>query len=131
MKYAAILFIVPAVLVAAPPANTEGNDLFENKVRPVLAENCYVCHTNVQSGGLRLDSREGLLKGGTSGPALVPGDPEKSLLIQAVRQVGDLKMPKGGKLKPPEIASLVEWVKLGAPWSVTAKVISAAPVRGT
>ena len=131
MKYAAILFIVPAVLVAAPPANTEGNDLFENKVRPVLAENCYVCHTNVESGGLRLDSREGLLKGGTSGPALVPGDPEKSLLIQAVRQVGDLKMPKGGKLKPAEIESLVEWVKLGAPWSATAKVTSAAPVRGT
>ena len=104
MKHAAILMMISAALLAAP-ASPEGNDLFENKIRPVLAENCYVCHTNVQSGGLRLDSREGLLKGGTSGPALVPGDPEKSLLIQAVRQTGDLKMPKGGKLKPAEIAS--------------------------
>jgi len=130
MKHAAILMTISAALMAAP-ASPEGNDLFENKVRPVLAENCYVCHTNVQSGGLRLDSREGLLKGGTSGPALVPGDPEKSLLIQAVRQTGDLKMPKGGKLKPAEVEALVEWVKMGAPWTEAVKVTVAAPVKGT
>ena len=65
----------------------------------MLAANCYDCHTDERSGGLRLDSREAMLKGGRSGPAMVPGDPEKSLLIQAVRQTGEkLKMPKGGRL---------------------------------
>ncbi len=130
MKHAAILMMISAALMAAP-ASPEGNDLFETKIRPVLANNCYVCHTNAESGGLRLDSREGLLKGGTSGPALVPGDPEKSLLIQAVRQTGDLKMPKGGKLKPAEVEALVEWVKMGAPWTEAAKISVAAPVKGT
>ena len=60
-------------------------EYFEAKVRPVLAANCYDCHTDQAFGGLRLDSREGLLKGGASGPAIVPGDPDKSLMIQAVR----------------------------------------------
>ena len=88
----------------------------KRSVRPVLAANCYDCHADERMGGLRLDSREGLLKGGKSGPAIVPGDPEKSLMIQAVRQTRDtLKMPKGGRLKPAEIDALVEWVKAGAP----------------
>src|SRR5258708_16538661 len=67
-------------------------------------------------GGLRLDSREALLKGGKSGPAIVPGDPEKSLLIEAVRQTKALKMPKGGRLKAAEIDALTDWVKAGAIW---------------
>ena len=75
-------------------------------MRPVLAENCYDCHTSAEMGGLRVDSRERLLQGGKSGPAVMPGDPDKSLLIQAVRQTGDLKMPKGGKLKPAEVQAL-------------------------
>jgi mono/diheme cytochrome c family protein len=86
-------------------------------VRPVLAANCYDCHADEKMGGLRLDSREGLLKGGKSGPALVPGDPDKSLIIEAVRQTRPtLKMPKGGRLKPSEIDALTEWVKAGAIW---------------
>ena len=56
-------------------------DFFETKIRPILADNCYSCHTSSQLGGLRLDSREAMLKGGTRGPALAPGDPQKSLLI--------------------------------------------------
>ena len=80
----------------------------------MLAANCYDCHADEQMGGLRLDSREALLKGGRSGPALVPGDPDKSLLIQAVRQTSEkLKMPKGGRLKPDEIEALAEWVRAG------------------
>ena len=68
-------------------------------------------------GGLRLDSRDGLLKGGRSGPAIVPGDPDNSLLIQAVRQTrATLKMPKGGRLKPSEIDALTAWVRAGALW---------------
>jgi hypothetical protein len=83
-------------------------DFFESKVRPILATNCYACHANSQLAGLRLDSRAAMLKGGQSGPSLVPGDPDRSLLIQAVRQTGELKMPKGGKLKKEEVDALVE-----------------------
>jgi mono/diheme cytochrome c family protein len=96
-------------------------DYFEARVRPVLAANCYDCHADERMGGLRADSREGLIKGGKSGPAIVPGDPEKSLLIQAVRQTSDkLKMPKGGRLKPEEIDALTEWVRAGAVWPAAA-----------
>ncbi|HZR19430.1 MAG TPA: PSD1 and planctomycete cytochrome C domain-containing protein [Verrucomicrobiae bacterium] len=93
---------------------------FENRIRPILADNCYKCHS-VQSekvkGGLLLDSREGVLKGGDSGPVLVPGDPEHSLLIKAVRYTDpDLQMPpKGKQLPDTAIADLVNWVKMGAP----------------
>src|SRR5439155_7754485 len=103
-------------------------DDFESKVRPILAANCYDCHTDEHMGGLRLDSREALLKGGQSGePAVVPGDPDKSLLIQAVRQTSEkLKMPKGGRLRPDEIDTLVEWVKAGAVWPTAARTATAA-----
>ena len=80
-------------------------------------------------GGLRVDSRERLLQGGKSGPAMMPGDPDKSLLIQAVRQTGDLKMPKGGKLKPEEVQALTEWVKMGAPWPETKAAVQASPAK--
>src|SRR6266446_2226268 len=109
----------PLVLLglAAPLCAATDTDFFENKIRPILANNCNGCHTATQLGGLRVDSRDALLKGGTSGPAIIPGDPEKSLLIQAVRQTNDkVKMPKGGKLKADEIDSLAEWVRSGAPW---------------
>ena len=110
----ALFFLLSLPLSAAPtPANLE---FFENKVRPLLATNCFPCHTNSMLGGLRLDSREGLLKGGGSGPAIVPGDPDKSLLIASVRQSGELKMPKGGKLKKEEAAVLEQWVKDGMNW---------------
>ena len=94
-------------------------DFFENKVRPILANNCYECHSGSASGGLRLDSREGLEKGGNRGQVIVPGDPDKSLLIQAIRQTGTLKMPKGGKLEDDDVATLVAWVQKGAPWPTT------------
>jgi mono/diheme cytochrome c family protein len=99
------------------PAQAE---FFENKVRPVLSKQCYKCHsaeaTKVK-GGLLLDTRDGLLKGGDSGPVLVPGEPEKSLLIKAIRYADpDLQMPpKGEKLSDAQIADLVTWVKMGAP----------------
>ena len=105
-----------------PPASA---DFFEARVRPLLAANCYDCHTNERMGGLRVDSREALLKGGRSGPAIVPGDPDKSLLIAAVRQTGALKMPKGGALEADEVSALVEWVRAGAVWSA-APALSAA-----
>ena len=94
-------------------------DFFENKIRPVLADNCYKCHSTLAEkvkGGLLLDSRESVLKGGDSGPAIVPGDPEASLLVKAIRYTDpDLQMPKDKKLPDDEIADLVAWVKMGAP----------------
>lgn len=104
------------LLVAEP--TMQQAEFFEKQVRPVLAEHCFECHgAQKQRGGLRMDSREAILKGGDEGPAVVPGNPDQSLLIQAVRHAGDLKMPKGKeKLGEREIAALVEWVRIGAPW---------------
>ena len=101
----------------------EDFSFFETKVRPVLVEHCYKCHSAEAEkikGGLHLDTKAGILKGGDSGPAIIPGQPEESLLIKAVRYLDkDLQMPpgKGGDKKLPEaqIADLTEWVKMGAP----------------
>jgi mono/diheme cytochrome c family protein len=112
----------PAVGEEPPAAKPTPEQItfFENKVRPVLAESCYSCHgKDAQLGGLRLDSRAALLKGGDSGASLVPGDPEKSLFIQAVRHFGRLKMPQGSKLPNEKIEALIAWVKMGAPWPET------------
>ena len=116
-----------------PAATNEAaaNDFFENKIRPIFAEKCYACHTDAQSGGLRVDSRDAILKGGETGAAIVVGNPDKSLLIQAVKQVGVLKMPKGGHLKPQEIEDLVAWVKMGAPWPAAKEVLPAAKTGPT
>ena len=112
---------VLAIALAAQAPQPGSAEFFEARVRPVLAANCYDCHAEESFGGLRLDSREALLKGGASGPAIVPGDPDKSLLVQAIRQTSDkLKMPKGGRLKPDEIETLVEWVRGGAMWPPSA-----------
>ena len=111
----------------APAQNTAAAEHFEAKVRPILAANCYDCHGDEQYGGLKLDSREAMLKGGASGPAIVPGDPDKSLLIQAVRHTNEkLKMPKGGRLRPDDVDVLVEWVKSGAPWPASAVTAASA-----
>ncbi|AIE85921.1 PSD1 and planctomycete cytochrome C domain-containing protein [Fimbriimonas ginsengisoli] len=103
---------------ASPEPTPAQAEFFEIKIRPVLSVNCFSCHgKDLQMSGLRLDSLAGLQKGGDSGPAIVPGDPDKSLLIKAIRQTGSLKMPPQGKhLKPDEIADLEAWVKMGAPW---------------
>jgi len=117
-----------SVTLLAQPASVsqEQKDFFENRVRPVLAQNCFACHTNSQMGGLRLDSREGLLKGGKSGPAVVPGDPGKSVMISAVRQTGEIKMPRNGHLTEAQIGDLTNWVKDGAVWPEAAKTSQAA-----
>jgi hypothetical protein len=93
-------------------------EFFEARIRPVLANNCYSCHTRSKLGGLKLDSRASLLQGGNSGPGIVPGQPADSLLIKAVIQTdAKLKMPMGGaKLSEKEIADLTYWVRIGAPW---------------
>jgi hypothetical protein len=96
----------------------EANEFFEKQVRPLLIAKCYSCHSGTKnSGGLALDNLAGWAQGGDSGPAIVPGDVEGSLLIDAINYRG-LKMPppdKNAKLKPEEIAILTKWVKDGAP----------------
>jgi len=118
-KFALILSLAFAAVpsLTAQTVNAGTQEFFENKVRPILANNCFGCHTNSQLGGLRLDTLDGMKKGGKRGPAIVAGDPEKSLLIRAVRQTDpDLKMPYGSKLKASEISDLEAWVKAGAAW---------------
>lgn len=104
----------------APAPRPQAITLFEMRVRPLLIQKCFSCHSENSrpvQGGLRLDSREGLLKGGESGAALVPGNPEESRLIRAVTHTDAvLKMPPTGKLTQAEIAALTAWVKVGAPW---------------
>ncbi|MBI1348199.1 DUF1553 domain-containing protein [bacterium] len=117
------LMIVNAVISrpmwAADPAAIEH---FESQIRPLLVEKCVQCHgSSKQEGSLRLDSREGLLTGGDTGTALHPGRPEASLILDAVRQTGDLQMPPNGKLSDAEIIALAEWIKLGAPWPESTK----------
>ncbi|MFT4547313.1 MAG: cytochrome c553 [Verrucomicrobiales bacterium] len=107
----------------APPT-AEHLEFFENKVRPLLAEQCYRCHSaeaqekGKLKAGLRLDSLAGLLKGGDSGSALTPGDPAKSLIIEAVNYLNeDMAMPPKGKLNDAQIKVLTDWVQIGAPWT--------------
>ncbi len=101
----------------------EAAEFFEKQVRPVLAENCFNCHgPKKQQGGLRLDSRAALLKGGDGGPVVVPGKPDDSVLVKAVRRDGDLKMPPKAKLPDGAVAALADWVRAGAPWPDDAAV---------
>ena len=113
-----LLFFLPALAPAAEPTR-EQLDFFEKRIRPVLVNRCYECHSadaKKLKGGLALDTRDGLLAGGETGPALVPGDPEKSRLIEAVRyQNRDRQMPPKSALPADQIRDLEQWVKMGAP----------------
>jgi hypothetical protein len=101
------------------PLTKAGVEFFERHIRPVLAESCYECHSakaRKLRGKLLLDSQAGIAKGGATGPALVPGNVDKSLLIQAIRWTDpDLAMPPKGKLTPQQIEKFEQWVKMGAP----------------
>jgi mono/diheme cytochrome c family protein/cytochrome c553 len=123
----AIIAAAPSIHAQTPGASSA--EFFETKIRPVLANSCYSCHTSSALGGLRLDSREAMLKGGGRGAALVPGDPGKSWLIRAVRQTDPaLKMPMGGKLSDAEIEDLASWVESGAVWPA-AKTTAGSAVK--
>src|ERR1043166_335713 len=120
-----IACLVANVMVALPAwaqsREDAALDFFEKKIRPLLVENCYNCHsanTNAK-GGLRVDDRNGLTVGGGRGPAIVPGHPEQSLLLQAVKHAHEkVKMPPAPakRLTDEEIADLTTWIKDGAAW---------------
>jgi hypothetical protein len=111
---------VTVLLTTALPLNADpGTEFFEKKIRPALVQHCYACHSTEATknkGRLLLDSRAALLKGGESGPALVPGKPQESRLVKAIRYTDDqLKMPPKGKLPDAIIADFEKWIGMGAP----------------
>src|SRR5215469_15718150 len=119
-EIATIVVLIAASAAAAaepiPASDATGVELFEKRVRPLLAENCYRCHgPERQRSGLMLNSLAAILKGGDRGPVLVPGKPDQSRLIQAVRYTDELRMPPKSKLTEAQILDLVTWVKMGAP----------------
>lgn len=136
MKSAGLLFLVAGLSCARALAADSAFEFFEKQIRPVLVENCYSCHSAESEkvkGGLLLDSRDGLVRGGDSGPVISPGDPDSSLLIKAVRWMDEnLQMPPKKKLSESAIADLEAWVKMGAPdprTSETARSISVSAAK--
>ncbi len=126
----AAVFLGAAVSSPAQPAPTADQaEFFETTIRPLLADNCFQCHdsrTTTPSGGLRLDSRDGLLAGGDTGPAMVPGDAAASALVRRVLGRPAL-MPPTGALAEGQIAALAEWVEMGAPWPAGARAAADPP----
>src|SRR6266851_5729795 len=112
------LFVLLAFLPVCSLAGTSDPvEFFNTRVRPILASRCFTCHTDAKMGGLQLDSREHALKGGNSGPAIVPGNAEQSLLIRALSHTHErIKMPPDGKLTSEQISDLRQWVDAGAHW---------------
>lgn len=116
-----------SILLSIPLLAADAREQFEMQVRPVLAKQCWSCHRQSAMGGLRLDSREALLKGGKSGPAIVPGKADDSLLVQVVTHAHErLKMPPSGKLPDNEVAALRSWIEAGAPWPAEATPVKSA-----
>ena len=114
---------IAASVLPLSAAGDNANEFFERKIRPVLSENCFSCHSSEAKSlkaNLLLDSLQGLLKGGDTGPAIVPGDPEKSLLVAAIRyEDPETAMPprkSGGKLSAAQIQDFENWIKGGAMW---------------
>jgi hypothetical protein len=112
--FVAVFLAAPAL--AADKPSPEAVEFFEARIRPVLTEKCLSCHgEKKQSGGLRLDTKDAVLKGGDTGPALVAGKANESLIVKAIRHEGELKMPpKGGSLPANVIADFVKWIDTGA-----------------
>ena len=112
-----MLGLVPSVASGAEGADREGLEFFEKRIRPVLVQECYQCHSAEKKqakGGLRLDTRAAMLAGGDSGPALVPGKPGESVILNALRYE-DLQMPPKKKLPESVVSDFGQWIGMGAP----------------
>lgn len=109
--------LAPAVLLLAMAGAGADEKFFDQKVAPILTKRCLPCHNQqLNNGNVSFLDRESLLNGGTRGPAVVPGKPERSLMIQALRHEGELQMPPGLPLPRKETQILTEWVRRGAVW---------------
>jgi cytochrome c553 len=131
LRFAAVIML--AAGASAKAADEAGPEFFEKQVRPILVARCYECHSAQAAklkGGLRLDSLAAALQGGDTGPALVPGRPKESLLVDAINYGDVYQMPPKSKLAVEEIAVLTKWVELGAPWPAD-KATSAAAKAGS
>src|SRR5687768_7107837 len=119
LRFAGLLLACAWTADRIRAADTEGVEFFEKRIRPLLAERCYECHSDDKKvkGGLALDTPEGLKLGGDSGPAIAPGNVDGSRLIRAVRSVDPEveAMPPKSALPREEIALLEEWIRRGAP----------------
>ena len=121
LKPVAFLVLSTSLLVADEKPNPASFDFFEASIRPVLVDQCYSCHSveaekkKKLRGGLYLDSRSGVHKGGDSGPAVVPGKPQESLIVKALRGKGDLSMPPKHLLPASVVADFERWIEMGVP----------------
>jgi hypothetical protein len=120
--FSVLLFLLVAAF-SSTYADDQGDEFFEKQVRPILVSRCFDCHSGKLAdgakepkGNLRLDSREAALKGGDTGPAVVPGKLKESLLVDAINYGELYQMPPKTKLPAAEIATLTKWVEMGAPW---------------
>jgi len=121
-------FILSALAVPCRGASGDPVEFFRERVLPVISSNCLSCHSSAKMGGLQLDTREHVLAGGNSGPAIVPGKPAESLLIQAITHThARLKMPPQGKLTDQQIADVKTWVEAGAHWDTASEVAAPKP----
>ena len=108
-------FLYLLAMLAPDPAQH-----FDKRIAPILVKRCLGCHNqDLKDGGIAFDDRSSLLKGGNHGPTIVPGKPEGSFLIQALRYNGDVRMPPGKKLPPKEVKALTEWIRNGAVWGTS------------
>ncbi|RPI85724.1 MAG: DUF1549 domain-containing protein, partial [Planctomycetaceae bacterium] len=109
--------LLPLRRTRAADAPPEKIEFFESKIRPLFVEHCSECHGNGKAkGGLSLETGEAARRGGDSGPAYTPGNPNEGLLIEALRHTGDIKMPPAARLADSQIADIHKWIELGAPW---------------
>src|SRR5688572_28188260 len=119
LMWLATIAVLPAQPVENRAANTRENlEFFESRIRPLISDKCWSCHgEEKQKSGLRLDSLQGVLSGGENGPAAVPGDPDSSHMLMAIRyQNEDLQMPPKKPLSSAQVADIEKWISLGLPW---------------
>jgi mono/diheme cytochrome c family protein len=112
---ACVITVCGAAYAQKPAAGDQ--QFFDDRVAPILSKRCLGCHNNeLNDGNISFEDRQSLIKGGGRGPAVVPGKPERSVLVRAIRHNGDPQMPPGQKLPDADIATLIEWIRRGAPW---------------
>ncbi|MBI5761176.1 MAG: DUF1553 domain-containing protein [Planctomycetales bacterium] len=130
-----VVVLGSSVAAAAPKdaaVDPKGIQFFEKSIRPVLVDQCYKCHSAKSAkvkGGLLLDTEQGLLAGGDSGPAVIPNQPAKSVLIEAIRHEGGLEMPPDKKLPEKVIADFEKWIRMGAPYPTEASENAARQIN--